>query len=141
MSLSKLDTAVSVARALGHPARLRAVAMVRSGELCVCQITAVLGLAPSTVSLHLRELKRCGLVTERKDGRWVFIALADDPGARGWIDIALAAAGGDPQLEEDARMVARLRRMPVEELCRLGVPAAGEKLRRGAAAARWKGRG
>jgi len=141
MSLSKLETTVAVARALGHPARLRAVAMLRSGELCVCQITAVLGLAPSTVSLHLRELKRCGLVTERKDGRWVFIALADDPGARGWIDTALAAAGGDPQLEEDARMVARLRRMPVEELCRLGVPAAGEKLRRGAAAARRKGRG
>lgn len=141
MTTSRLDSAVTVARAIGHPARLRAVAMLRSGELCVCQVTAVLGLAPSTVSLHLRELKRAGIVRERKQGRWVFIVLADDPGARGWIATALAAAGGDPQLKEDARMVARLRRMPVEELCRLGVPAAGEKLRRGAAAARRKGRG
>jgi len=136
-----IDSAVAVARALGHPARLRAVAMLRSGELCVCQITAVLGLAPSTVSLHLRELKRCGLVAERKDGRWVSIALSDDPGATGWIDTALAAAGDDPRLIEDARLVAKLRRMPVEELCRLGVPAAREMLRRGAGAARRKGRG
>jgi ArsR family transcriptional regulator len=140
MTTSRLDSAVTVARALGHPARLRAVAMLRSGELCVCQVTAVLGLAPSTVSLHLRELKRAGIVRERKQGRWVYVGLSDDIEARSWIDLAVTAAGTDPQLEEDVRMVERLRRMPVEELCRLGVPAAGEKLRRGAAAARRKGR-
>ncbi len=55
-----LNTAVAAARALGHSARLRAVAMLRSGELCVCQITEVLKLASSTVSLHLKELKRSG---------------------------------------------------------------------------------
>jgi DNA-binding transcriptional ArsR family regulator len=140
MTTSRLDSAVTVARALGHPARLRAVAMLCSGELCVCQVTAVLGLAPSTVSLHLRELKRAGIVRERKQGRWVYVGLSDDIEARSWIDLAVTAAGTDPQLEEDVRMVERLRRMPVEELCRLGVPAAGEKLRRGAAAARRKGR-
>lgn len=141
MIVATIDSAVAVARALGHPARLRAVAMLRSGELCVCQITAVLGLAPSTVSLHLRELKRAGIVRERKQSRWVYVGLSDDIEARSWIDLAVTAAGTDPQLEEDARMVERLRRMPVEELCRLGVPAAGEKLRRGAATSRRKGRG
>jgi DNA-binding transcriptional ArsR family regulator len=128
VSLSKLDTAVAVARALGHPARLRAVAMLRSGELCVCQITAVLGLAPSTISLHLKELKRAGVVTERKQGRWVLIALAVEPWARSWIDTALADADDDPQLEGDTRLVAELRRLPVEELCRLGFDAAKRKV-------------
>ena len=122
-----LDSAVAVARALGHPARLRAAAMLRAGELCVCQITAVLGLAPSTVSLHLRELKRCGLVTERKEGRWVFVALADEPVASRWIETALASVGDDLQLEKDARLVAELRRLPVAELCRLGLEGAREK--------------
>jgi len=127
MGSANLDSTVAVARALGHPARLRAVAMLRSGELCVCQVTAVLGLAPSTVSLHLRELKRCGLVTERKEGRWVFIALADEPAASRWIETALAAVGDDPQLERDARLVAELRGLPVAELCRLGLEGAREK--------------
>jgi DNA-binding transcriptional ArsR family regulator len=120
MKRSPLDAAVAVARALGHPARLRAVAMLRSGELCVCQITEVLRLAPSTVSIHLKELKRCGLVSERKEGRWVFVALSEDLEARSWVATALAAVGVDPQLEEDERLVGEIRRLPVEELCRLG---------------------
>lgn len=124
MRSDDLDTAVAVARALGHPARLRAVAMLRTGELCVCQVTEVLGLATSTVSLHLRELRRCGLVTERKDGRWVWVRLADDPLAREWVRTALAAAGADPQLEKDALLVEKLRLLSVEDLCRLGYEAA-----------------
>jgi len=136
MGSDNLDSAVAVARALGHPARLRAIAMLRSGELCVCQVRAVLGLAPSTVSLHLRELKRCGLVTERKESRWVFVTVADEPAARNWIDTALADATGDPQLESDARLVEELRRVPVEELCRLGLEGAREKACGGTAATR-----
>ena len=124
-----LDSAVTTARALGHPARLRAVAMLRSGELCVCQITEVLKLATSTVSLHLRELKRCGLVTERKDGRWVYVGLADDPSAREWVRVAIAAAGDDPRLGADARLVDELRRLPVEDLCKLGYEAASAQAR------------
>ena len=124
MKSSPLSTAVALARALGHPARMRTLAMLRSGELCVCQITEVLGLAPSTVSAHLRELKRCGLTRDRKQGRWVFVELTDDDRARPWADLAVAAAADDPRLAEDARMVARLRRVPVEDLCRLGYQAA-----------------
>ncbi|MCU0233323.1 MAG: metalloregulator ArsR/SmtB family transcription factor [Thermoanaerobaculales bacterium] len=119
-----LDSAVAAARALGHPARLRAVAMLRGGELCVCQVTEVLKLATSTVSLHLRELKRCGLVTERKDGRWVYVGLSDDLTAREWVRVAIAAAGDEPQLEADERLVEQLRRVPVEDLCRLGYDGA-----------------
>jgi len=124
MSTSNLDSAVAAARALGHPARLRTVAMLRSGELCVCQITEVVGLAPSTVSAHLKELKQAGLVTERKDGRWVYFSLADSENTRSWIDAALSPLTGDPQVETDDVLVAELRRLPVEELCRFGYETA-----------------
>jgi DNA-binding transcriptional ArsR family regulator len=120
MKSSPLDAAVTAAAALGHPARVRTLAMLRSGELCVCQITAVLELAPSTVSAHLKELRRAGLVTERKAGRWVHFGLAQEPAARAWIAAALAAAGDDAQLVADARLVAALRTLPVEDLCRSG---------------------
>lgn len=123
MRTSELESAVAIARALGHPARLRTIAMLRTGELCVCQVAEVLGLAASTVSAHLKELKRCGLVLDRKEGRWVYVRLSDDPSAETWVNTAITVAGPDPQLEEDARLVAELRSIPVEDLCRLGLDA------------------
>jgi arsenate reductase/ArsR family transcriptional regulator len=122
-----LDSAVMTARALSHPARLRIVAMLRSGELCVCQITHVLDLATSTVSAHLRELKLAELVTERKDGRWVYFDLNDSPSAGRWIETALAHADHDPQLADDNAAVTQLRWLPVEDLCRLGFEGARSK--------------
>jgi DNA-binding transcriptional ArsR family regulator len=124
MMTSSLDRTVALARALGNPARLRIAAMLLTGKLCVCQITEVLGLAPSTVSAHLRELRQAGITTERKVGRWVYVGLADDPGARPWIDTALTAVAGDLQITTDAALVEELKRLPVEELCRLGLAEA-----------------
>jgi DNA-binding transcriptional ArsR family regulator len=118
--MSSLDDAVAAARALANPARLRMLAMLRSGELCVCQLTAVLGLAPSTVSAHLRELKLAGLVAERKDGRYVHVRLAPAGAATAWIECALAHTVRSAQAVADETAVAALRRLPVDELCRLG---------------------
>lgn len=130
MMAPNLESSVAAARALGHPARLRTIAMLRSGELCVCQITEVLKLAPSTVSAHLKDLKQAGLVSERKDGKWVYFKLIDDQGTRGWIEAALSGLVHDPHIESDELLVAELRRLPVEDLCRLGYEAAKEKVTR-----------
>ena len=131
MKISNLDAAIAATRALGHPARMRTAAMLRSGELCLCQITEVLGLAPSTVSLHVKELKRAGLVSERKDGRWVYFSLADDDHAQRWLDTVLAAVEGDPQLGSDLDLIAEIRRLPLADLCNLGYEAAKAKHDRG----------
>jgi ArsR family transcriptional regulator, arsenate/arsenite/antimonite-responsive transcriptional repressor len=119
MPVSRLDQATDIFKATGHPARLRILSMVRNGGLCVCQITAVLKLAVSTVSAHLSELKRAGLVVERKDGRWVSYRLAEDDTTRALLERVWALVGEDPQVEADARLVRSLRRIPVEELCRV----------------------
>lgn len=127
MKISNLEAAVTITRALGHPARVRIVAVLHSGELCVCQVTEVLKLAQSTVSTHLRELKRAGLITERKDGRWVYFGLSDDADAAPWIEAAMRTLGEDPQLKEDELLGEELRLLPVEDLCRLGYDAAKVK--------------
>ncbi len=129
MTQSELDTAVAVNRALAHPARLRALAMLRTGELCVCQITEVLGLAPSTVSAHLRELRLAGLIRERKEGRWVYVAIDRDGPASSWIECALKHLCDAAQVTEDARLVAELRQLPVEDVCRLGLDEARRRSR------------
>jgi DNA-binding transcriptional ArsR family regulator len=115
---SSLTELVDVYKALGHPVRLRILAMLRTGELCACQITAVLKLAPSTVSAHLAELRRAGVVVERKESRWVIFRHAEDEPARALIANALASLTGDARIEADARIVRHLRRVPLAELCR-----------------------
>ena len=70
--------------------------MLRGGELCVCQLNAVIALAPSTISAHLAELKDAGLVAERKTGRWVHYRLAAEGAGRGRARRALARARRRP---------------------------------------------
>jgi len=130
-----LSATVDVLKALGHPVRLRMVAMLRGGELCVCQMTAVLELAASTVSAHLTDLKRAGLVEERKDGRWVFHRLAQDEAAA-HLEPVWKSLVRDPQLEADARVLRELRRVPVEELCRVDLDLGRLGIKRPAASAR-----
>ncbi len=113
-----LSDIVQVHKALGHPARIRILAMLRPGELCACQIIAVLRLAPSTVSAHLAELRRAELVAERKDGRWVYYRLARSEGARETVDGLWRRIRRDPQIRGDTGLVKQIRGIPVEQLCR-----------------------
>lgn len=112
-----LQSTIEVLKAMGHPVRLRILAMLRGGELCVCQMTALLDLATSTVSAHLADLKRAGLVMERKEGRWVFHRLADEP------PVVLASVWGtvskDAQVQADARLLRQIRKVDIAELCRV----------------------
>jgi arsenate reductase/ArsR family transcriptional regulator len=112
-----LDQLVETAKGLAHPARLRLVAMLAGGELCVCQLTAVLALAPSTVSQHLSVLSRGGLVAERKAGKLVFYRLRNDSAAAGLLPALLGLLAADATVKCDRAVVARLRRVPVAALC------------------------
>ena len=134
-----LADTVEVLKALAHPFRLRLVAMMRGGELCVCQMTAVLELAASTVSAHLNELKRAGLVEERKDGRWVFHRLAQDDAAIAHLDPVWKSIARDPQIAADTRVLRELRRVPVEELCRVDLDLGRLGIKRPPAAAAARG--
>jgi DNA-binding transcriptional ArsR family regulator len=130
MKQSALSQATDVFKAAGHPARLRILSMLRPGGLCACQVTAVLGLAASTVSAHLAELKRAGFVAEGKNGRWVTYTLAQDVETAALLARAWALLEGDAQLEADARLVHRLRRVAVEDLCRVDLDVTRLGLRR-----------
>lgn len=130
MPESRLNQATEIFKAAGHPARLRILNMLRPGGLCVCQITAVLDLAVSTVSAHLADLKRAGLVVEHKEGRWVSYSLAEDAEASELLGRVWVLLGDDPQVEADARLVRGLRRIPVEELCRVDLDFTRLGLRR-----------
>jgi ArsR family transcriptional regulator len=79
-----VTTAIDVSRAtqlfhaLSDETRLAVVEMLHDGERCVCDLQDALGVAQSRLSFHLKVLKDAGLVTDRKEGRWVHYALSGD---------------------------------------------------------------
>jgi DNA-binding transcriptional ArsR family regulator len=114
---ARLGALVETAKGLAHLTRLRLLGMLSSGELCVCQMTAVLELAPSTVSQHLSVLARGGLVAERKEGKLVFYRLREEGPAVALLRPLLEALADDPAARADRALVARLRRIPISTLC------------------------
>lgn len=112
-----------VAKAIADGSRARVLKMLESGELCVCQITTALDLAPATVSKHLSVLRLAGLVLSRKRGRWAYYRLADtaiNPYAAGALRWVLESLADDPTVVADHAFLARLRKIPVERLCAEG---------------------
>ena len=65
-------------KALGDPTRLKMVMALESGEMCVCDLAAFLGLSESAVSHQLRRLKDLALVKSRREGQILFYSLDDD---------------------------------------------------------------
>jgi len=128
MMTTPLNLLTRAHKALSHPVRVRILTLLRSGELCVCQINAVVGLAPSTVSAHLRELRTAGLVAERKAGRWVHYRLAGEGPGSDALAVLWPALAGDPVLDDDAKVLRRLDKIPVEALCRPEFDAATLRL-------------
>jgi len=65
-------------KALGDETRLKMVGLLTHGELCVCDLMAVLELPQSTVSRHLAYLKNSGWVNGRRTGKWMYYRLNPD---------------------------------------------------------------
>ena len=84
---------VEVYRALADETRLRILALLRDGEVCVCHIHGGLRLPQPTISRHLAYLRRSGLVEARRQGVWMHYRLAvpDSPIVRQVLDSALHA--------------------------------------------------
>lgn len=81
---------------LADPTRLRLLAALASGELCVCDLAAATGINRTTVSHQLRTLREGRLVRSRREGRVVFYALDDDH-VRDLLAMGIAHAGEAPQ--------------------------------------------
>jgi ArsR family transcriptional regulator, arsenate/arsenite/antimonite-responsive transcriptional repressor len=112
---------LNITKALSDENRLRIIMGLEGGELCVCQITELLGLAMSTVSKHLSILYQAGLLNARKEGRWMYYSL---PGkgaptaareAVGWVRRSLADS---ERIAEDTKRLKKVLAMDLGELCK-----------------------
>ena len=65
-------------KVFGDSTRIKILSALSGGELCVCDISTILGMTSSAVSHQLKILKNAGLVSFRREGKTVFYSLADD---------------------------------------------------------------
>jgi len=111
---------MSVAKALADENRVRVLMFLHKGELCVCQIVEMLGLAPSTVSRHMAVLHQAGLVESRKEGRWVYYRLPDHGATvcvRDAIRWAQECLARSPRTIEDTKRLKVVRKADLSDLC------------------------
>ena len=74
-----LSTAPDLFKAFADPTRLRILNLLSEGELCVCDLCAVLEEIQPKVSRHLAYLRRAGLVSVRQDHKWKYYSLTESP--------------------------------------------------------------
>jgi ArsR family transcriptional regulator, arsenate/arsenite/antimonite-responsive transcriptional repressor len=111
---------MAVAKAMADENRVRALMLLRGGELCLCQIIEILGLAPSTVSKHMAVLHQARLVETRKEGRWIYYRRAGagaSPAVRAAIRGLRACLDGDSRVAGDDKRRRRVCKMSKEDLC------------------------
>lgn len=112
---------MAITKALSDPNRVRILLSLRRGELCVCQITALLDLATSTISKHLSILNQAGLILSRKTERWVYYRLPDKfalVAVREALDWVFKSLGKTEEAVADAKRLQKILKINPVELCR-----------------------
>lgn len=110
---------LNILKALSDMNRLRIVAaLMRCEELCACQITELLQVTGATASRHLSVLQHAGLLSSRKEGRWVYYRLLHPDGSEPvfqWLDQSFTDSD---ELQEDLKALDAIVSVTREELCR-----------------------
>jgi ArsR family transcriptional regulator len=75
-----MQNEAKIFKALADETRLRILALLLEGELCVCELIAALELPQSTTSRHLAYLRNSGWVNDRRQGVWMYYRINDKEG-------------------------------------------------------------
>lgn len=76
-------------KCLADETRLRCLLLIQQeNELCVCELMEALDESQPKISRHLAQLRQCGLLLDRRDGKWVYYRL--NPGLPAWTHAVLA---------------------------------------------------
>ena len=114
-------------KALADPTRLRLINLIGDDEVCVCFFVEVLKINQPKISRHLAYLRRAGVVSARREGKWMHYRLtvpADSHAANIFREVR-AALANDPAMKNDRARLQRIccaPRLPVQ-LKRAPLPA------------------
>ena len=113
-------TATEFFSALANHTRLRCLVLLsRHTELCVCELTHALGASQPHISRHLAQLRELGIVTDRRDGLWVYYRInpALPAWARAVVDQTTSGTAGCSPFAEDEVALAAMANRPGAARC------------------------
>jgi len=90
--------------ALSDETRLRILCLLSRGELCICDLMELLSSPQSTLSRHMGRLRRAGLVTDRREGKWVHYALEENNIPPELVSLIKSLTKSSPYLADSARL-------------------------------------
>lgn len=88
------ERALQLLQAVAEPTRFKILRRLHRGERCVCELTDALDAAQSRLSFHLKVLKDAGLVSDRREGRWMYYTV--NPDALHEVEAVVQALVPDP---------------------------------------------
>jgi len=121
---------VTLFQALADPTRLRLLNLMAAGEVCVCFFVEIFDEPQPKISRHLAYLRRAGVVTARRDGKWMHYSLTmpSDPAVAEVLRKVLEVASNERGMQRDrmtlervccaAKLPASLQNAPKPELAR-----------------------
>ena len=112
----------NLGQAIADPTRVRILSALLRAELCVCELVDALEVSQSTLSSHLQVLRQIGMVSTRKEGRWVYYSLEKRKAAlmNALFSLIQKDVGPDPGLVRDAQRIDRRLAMREDGCCILG---------------------
>lgn len=113
---------VKIFKALSDANRLRILNMLQVKPLCVCEIQAVLKLAPSTVSKHLSILRDAGFISDQKENKWVNYYIesnTSDEMIKSLLELVHQSIPNQEQISNDKELVRLVDR---NQLCNVEIP-------------------
>jgi ArsR family transcriptional regulator, arsenate/arsenite/antimonite-responsive transcriptional repressor len=107
---------VRVFKILSDKNRLRILKLLEHRKLCVCELSAVLGITQPSVSRHLKKLKSAGLINDEQQGFWTnyFLNKTDDKYGRALMSQVRLWLNDDPLVSSDRKKASKVNR---SELC------------------------
>lgn len=119
-----------VMKAAADPTRVRILKILEGGELCVCQVIAVIALGQSTISKHLFLLRAAGLIKDRRDRKWIQYSLdgrSGNPYAGALLRKIRKWLNDDPVIVKDRERTAMARQIGPVAICERGMALPGRK--------------
>jgi ArsR family transcriptional regulator len=110
---------VTLFQALSDATRLRLLSLMAAGEVCVCYFVEILDETQPKISRHLAYLRRAGLVSARREGKWVHYGLLkpSDPAAAAVFETVLEVITNDRRMQRDRAALEKV-------CCAVRLPAA-----------------
>jgi ArsR family transcriptional regulator, arsenate/arsenite/antimonite-responsive transcriptional repressor len=118
-------------RALADPTRLRLINLIAEQEICVCYFVEVIDAPQPKISRHLAYLRRLGIVSARREGKWMHyrLAMPTDSHAAAILETTVAALKTDADFQRDFRRLDKACCGPQSLVQVLGAPLPSEASR------------